>query len=428
MDLDFPSTKFSRKRTAEDNSTTTGLSVCHIEDTTPRILRRHRHRRCNVAAEIWGPDIPSSSLAESPPHIDAQKRPFSVYKAILRHNNLFFQFALRLPYASIIDLYAIDKEFHYRLNKYSVSLIHDYARHHAPLAGHIFSWVLYPELCISDPMLRPMDERQWLARDVPGFRWIGMILWRQNIVRSILTILSMEGHRMPAACEAALMKFWCLMEMKTTKLRLSFLQDKEIWTDADIINFQLLLVKLDMRFSDPILGNGACHLASMLLGQKSLSVLWKVLSGKIKLDYDKAADLVAKTYRVEDLDLDAHVWPEGIANENDGEQGGLLAREGWHQDGAKMEHAVDMVITEGIRRELHVQQYYLDFVLYGFVDERTGKNVPVPTQLRGVKGVKIPKEGWPVRKLRDGIIKDLDMLLGVVEGEHREAMDLSTSS
>ncbi|EUC30869.1 hypothetical protein COCCADRAFT_102727 [Bipolaris zeicola 26-R-13] len=423
MDLDFHSTNENRKRTVEDTSNTE-ISALYSQDPPPRVLRRYHHRHHNAASETWGLDIPSSQT-DSPPRNDTQKRPFSVYKAILRHNNLFFQFALRLPYSSIIDLYAIDKEFHYRLNKYSVSLIHDYARRHAPLAGHIFSWVLYPQLCISDPMLRPMDERQWLARDVPGFRWVGMILWRQKIVRSILTILSMEGHRVPAACEATLMKFWCLMEMKTTKLRLSFLKDKEIWADADIINFQLLIVKLDMRFSDPILGNGCCQLASLLLGQKSLSTLWKVLSGKLKLGYDTLSSMVVRTYHADDLDAQMHAMFQNMTDEEE-DPLGILAREGWHRDGAKMEHAVDMVIAEGIRRDLHVQKYYMDFILYGFMDERTGKNVPVPRQLRGEKNVNLPSEEWPEKKLRDDTIKKMDVLFGFVESKKGGALDTST--
>ncbi|KAJ6281485.1 hypothetical protein J3E71DRAFT_380571 [Bipolaris maydis] len=424
MDLAFYSTSDNRKRTAEDTSTATELYALHSQDPAPRVLRRHHHRHRNAASEMWGLDIPSSQT-DSHPRNDTQKRPFSVYKAILRHKNLFFQFALRLPYSSIIDLYAIDKEFHYRLNKYSVSLIHDYARRNAPLAGHIFSWVLYPQLCISDPMLRPMNERQWLARDVPGFRWVGMILWRQNIVRSILTILSMEGHRVPAACEATLMKFWCLMEMKTTKLRLSFLNDKEIWADDDIINFQLLLVKLDMRFSGPILGNGCCQLASMLLSQKSLSTLWKVLSGKLKLNYETTSNMVTETYHAGELDIQMQALLQDMTDE-EGNPLGLLAREGWHRDGAKMEHAVDMVIAEGIRRDLHVQQYYMDFILYGFMDEGTGKNVPVPRQLRGERNVKLQNEGWPEKKLRDDTIKELDVRFGVVESKKGDAMDTST--
>ena len=154
-----PSSKGKNKRAIDESPPATDRpqQPSKIDSNAPRILRRYQHRRRNVATEVWGPEIPSTTSPRAFADAPAPKQPFSVYKAILRHPNLFFQFALRLPYPSIIDLYAIDKEFHYRLNLYSVSLIHDYARYHAPLAGYIFSWVLYPRLCISYPMLRPMD-------------------------------------------------------------------------------------------------------------------------------------------------------------------------------------------------------------------------------------------------------------------------------
>ena len=412
MEMDSPTAKYANKRTAEETPSNISSSPT-ITDTTPCILRRHHHRRHNIAASLWGPEIPlPQTQSQNTPC--TSKPPFNIYAALLRHPNLFFQFALRLPYPSILALYAIDKEFHYRLNKYSVSLIHDYARHHAPLAGHIFSWVLYPQLLISDPQLRPMDGREWLARDVPGFRWVGMILWRQNVVRSILSMLAVEGHRVPDGCEAALMKFWCLMEMRTTALRSSFLHDDEIWTDGDIVLMQLFTIKLDMRLSDPVLGNGAAQLGAMLLSQKSLSTLWKVLAGRVRLDYDAATKMMVRTYVSEDLDTDAHPWLDDELDNGVAEaEWGLLAKEGWQSDGGRMMHAIDMVVTEGVRRGLHVQQYYLDFVLYGFVHGEAGRNLPLPTRLRGDGKLRWPSEGWPGKEVRDKTIRELDVRFGL---------------
>lgn len=434
MDVDSPNSKGRNKRVADDDSSpaTDAPTIHNLTTTAPRVLRRHTHRRRNVAATIWGPEIPSTPVpTSSGTRSIISSQPFNVYKALLRHPNLFFQFALRLPFPTIINLYAIDKEFHYRLNKYSVSLMHDYAKYHAPLAGFIFSWVLYPELCISDPMLRPMDERAWLARDVPGFRWIGMVLWRDRVVRSILTRLAMEGLRVPDDCVAALMKFWCLMEMKTTSLRLAFLRDTNIWTPLDIVHFQHFLVKLDMRFGDPVLGNGICELSHMLLTQKSLSVLWKVLTEKLKLDYDATTDILVHTYLTDDLDTDTHPWlDDEVENGVVEEEWGLLYREGWDMDGARMESPVDMVITEGIRRGLNVQQYLLDFISYGFVDEETGMNVPVPRMWRGERRVMVKKEGWLKKSARESLISGLDERFALrarqVKDDTTEVMDTST--
>lgn len=390
----------------------------------PQILRRHHHRRRNVAATVWGVEAPPpptshSNLPTSTPHTNpptsyrsfsGPRAAFNIYKSLLRHPNLFFQFCIRLPYASIVSLYAIDKEFHYRLNKYSVGLIHEYALYHAPIASKIFAWILYPELCISDPMLRPMDGRAWLARDVPGFRWVGMVLHRQSVVRGILTRLAVEGHRVPRLAFAVLCKFWGLMECKTIRVREAFLQDGAIWSDAEIAVFQLFLVKLDMRFSDPILGNGIGELSHMLLTQRGLGMLYDVLAGKMEMDYDRVTDILVRTYLSEDLDLDTHPWlDDEIDNGVPEEDWGLLSREGWHMDGKRMKSTVDMVITEGIRRGLDVQKYYLDFVLYGFVDDQ-GNNLPVPRMLGHGRSAKTVEMRWPSKQERQEALVSLRVL------------------
>lgn len=392
------------------------------DNNGPQILRRHHHRRRNIAATVWGVEAPptSSTHLQAPAShsnlplayssFSGPRAAFNIYKSLLRHPNLFFQFCIRLPYASIVSLYAIDKEFHYRLNKYSLGLIHEYALYHAPVASTVFAWILHPQLCISDPMLRPMDGRVWLARDVPGFRWVGMVLHRQRVVRGVLTRLAMEGHRVPRVAFAALCKFWGVMECKTTRLREAFLRDAAVWSDEEILVLQLVLVKLDMRFSDPVLGNGIAELSRMLLTQKGLDMLYGVLTGELRLDYDKLTDILVRTYLSEDLDLDTHPWlDDELDNGVPEECWGLLSREGWHVDGERMESAVDMVITEGIRRGLDVQKYYLDFVLYGFVDEK-GNNLPVPRTLGHGNAAKHVEMRWPSKQEREAALAGLRTL------------------
>ena len=427
MDLD-PRTP--RKRTASAALPTPSSIPGDIRDIR-RIGRRVTHRRANVAAAIWGPDLPVTSLpsksttgrnTHAPAPAPAVQQPFNIYKALLRHPNLYFQFALRLPFPSIIDLYAIDKEFHYRLNRYSVSLIHDYAKYHAPVASRIFSWILYPELCISDPMLRPMDGREWLARDVPGFRWIDMVLKRQKIVRGILTRLALEGHRVPSSCEASVMKFWVLMQMKSTALRLAFLRERSVWTDDDLLNFGLFLVKLDMRFAHAVLGNGVCELSHLLLTQKSLTLLYNVLVGKVVLEYENVDAVVVRTYLAEDLDTETHPWLDDEMDTGVPEEWwGLQTLEGWHMDGARMESPVGLVVMEGLRRRLGVQEHFLDFVTYGYVEQvekKQWKNLPRPRFLRRDKAVVVRTEGWPVSRIRKGLLGRFDGECGfVVEDE-----------
>jgi hypothetical protein len=438
MSIDSPSP--SRKRGA--SALSPGDQPTSSNSTSPGlvILSRQHHRRANLAASTWGPSIPltpstafphpDSATPASTSTSNAPSGPFNIYPSLLTHPTLFPSLVLSLPLYSALALYAIDKRFHYLFNKYYVSLIHSYAQHHCPVASHVFSWSMYPELCISDPLMRPMDSREWLARDVPGWRWVGMCMWRQSVVRSILTELAIAGHRVPAGVEVSLYKFWVLMETPTSAARTAYLQDSGIWTDQNIRHFSLFLVKLDMYFcSNPILGSGPCSLSHLLLSQKSLSTLHHVLNGKITLTYDTTTDMLIRTYLTSDLDTDAFSWiDDEIDNGIPEEYWGILMREDWDSEGERMECAVDMVVAEGVRRELHVQKHLLDFVMYGHVDN-DGKNEKVVRRWSGDRKT-MEREGWPGVGVREKTIKELDERFGVVKRgksgvDMMDAMDLS---
>jgi hypothetical protein len=288
---------------------------------------------------------------------------------------------------------------------------------------------MYPGVCISDPMLRPMDGREWLARDVPGWRWVGMCCWRQGVVRGTLTILARGGHRVARGCEEALYKFWVLMETPKAAVRAAYLQDKAIWTDANIRHFHLFLVKLDMYFANPVLGNGAASLSHLLLSQKSLSTLYHVLTGRITLTYDTTSDMLVRTYLTSDLDTEAFGWiNDEIDNGIPEKYWGILMKENWDEESERMECVLDMVVAEGVRRELHVQRHLLDFVTYGQVDGER-KNKKVVRRWRGDRKT-VEREGWPGAGVREKAIKELDEMFGVVnKGGRRvdmmDAMDLS---
>ncbi|KAF3009657.1 hypothetical protein E8E13_007896 [Curvularia kusanoi] len=423
------SSPHGQKRTADEFAPPSNtFNLTTTDPNTPRIIRRHQHRRRNIATATWGPELPPpparlQSFSSSNLSTSSRTRPFNIYKSLLRHPHLFFQFAVRLPLPTILSLYAIDKEFHYRLNKYSVGLIHEYALYHAPLAAPIFAWRLHPQLCISDPMLRPMDGREWLARDVPGFRWVGMVLSRQRIVNGVLSSFAREGLRVPRGAFEALCKLWCLMECPSTELREAFLRDKKVWRDEDLVLVQLVAVKLDMRFEDPVLGNGIAELGRLLLAQRGLGLLHKVLKGKVRFEYDDVTDLVVRTYLTEDLDTEMHPWLEDeIENGIPEEEWGILSREGWDMDGERMDSALEMVIMEGMRRSLGVHRWYLDFVLYGFVDEG-GENVATP-RLRRRQGVsEVIEMGWPKQHVREDALRRLKAMT-VHEGV--DTMDIDT--
>ncbi|KAF2179842.1 hypothetical protein K469DRAFT_715936 [Zopfia rhizophila CBS 207.26] len=405
--------KDKNKRTVSDlEQDATNSRNVPTHHTSPQILRRNR-RRLTDLHPLWSPYLSPKSIQSRPQPLNA---PFNIFTSIIRHPNLFFQFAMRLPPQTFMDLYAISKEFHYRANKYSVSIVHDYAHYHAPGSAFVFSWLLFPELCISDPILKPMDGRPHLARDIPSFRWVKLVLWRDAIVDEILTRLAMEGHRVPRGMNMVLMKYWVLMELSSQATRNIFIRDTRIWRDKDIMLFQLFVVKLDMRFACPIEGQGICELSHMLLMQKSLTTLRNVLVGKELTTYDEVYEMVIHTYPTADLDTDNHPWlADEIENGVPEEYWGILSKEGWNPtvdftENIRLESALDLVIKEGIRRGLRIGKDLLDYVMYGYVDPDTGENIPIP-KVHGVdKELMVPKEGWPLEKERVATIQRLDKL------------------
>ncbi|KAF2113573.1 hypothetical protein BDV96DRAFT_578063 [Lophiotrema nucula] len=385
---DASSTKGNNKRAADDADDTEDdrdnddHNAIIKPPSPPHVVRRAHNRRPSA---LWDLNPPATALfPQTPSH---QGRPFNIFKALLRHPNLFFQFALRLPPSTFLSLYSIDKEFHYRANKYSISLIYDFAKHHAPEAVWVFSWMLYPDLCISDPLLKPMDGRSHLARDIPGLRWVNMILSREKVVQEILTLLALEGHRVPAQTKGVLMKFWVVMERTSQGVREAFLADRGIWKDEDILLFQLLLVKLDMRIGCPVDGHGCGALSHLLLTQKSLIRLRNVLAGR---DLDEALDdIITKTYLEDDFDNDN--FPLLIDHVQDGvppHMFGELSHENWEgTSNETMESAVDLVIMEGMKRRLNIQFWLPDFVTAGWLDHE-GKNLPRPRKYFKVQTVR----------------------------------------
>lgn len=266
-----------------------------------------------------------------------------------------------------------------------------------------------------------MDGRNHLARDVPSLRWTKLVIFRDRVVREILTELALEGHRVPRATAKTVMKFWMLMEQNKQSTRTILLRAPTVWTNADLFLFHLFLIKLDMRFSHPIQGQGICRLSHLLLTQKSLVPLRDVLSGARVMDYDDLSDMVLRTYPQSALDLDNHPWMDDWIDSGVEEwEWGVLMKEGWREEGSALRPAVEMVIMESVRRGLHVQRFYLDFVMFGWVDGGTGENVPMPRRMKGEGGVVVPARGLPGPEEMEELERAWEEKFGKEEEEEKE--------
>jgi hypothetical protein len=251
-------------------------------------------------------------------------------------------------------------------------------------------------------MLRPMNDRAWLARDVPGWRWVGLVMYRQSIVRGILSSLEFEGcGTLPARTESVVCKFWLLIEFPHAHLRASFLQDTSIWSDEDILTFHLFMIKLDMRLSHPVIGNAACSLSHLLLNQKTLTHLHALLTTPDAFTYDSLVPLLVHTYPIDSFDLVEFPWlDDEEITDVDEEDWNILGKEGWDENGKEMMLASDCVVSEGLRRELHAQRWLLDGVMSGFEE---GDGV-----LRRWRSGERKYKGWLGGK-------ELGMVVGLVE-------------
>ena len=58
------------------------------------------------------------------------------------------------------------------------------------------------------------------------------------------------------------------------------MRNKDIWTDCDLYNAQLLFVKLGMHFNDHVYVPGSLELLHLMMGQRGLYPLWQLLMRK----------------------------------------------------------------------------------------------------------------------------------------------------
>ncbi|KAF2202625.1 hypothetical protein GQ43DRAFT_368735, partial [Delitschia confertaspora ATCC 74209] len=333
-------------------------------------------------------------------------QPFNIYQAIMRHPDVKYQFMLRLPPKSFIDLHAIDKRFHYIVcQKYS-SLMHDFAAHHAPDAAFCMPGHLFPDLCISDPTLKPMDNRAQLARDVPSLRWAQMVIYRERVVHDILTTLALAGLHVPRATTRVLLKFWACNELPTQGQRENFLADKSIWSDAELFVFRHFCVKLDMAISNPVFGRGACRLSRLLLSQKSWTLLRDLLIGQRMETLEGLGEIMMRTYQTEDMDVESHpILADEIESGVVLHEWGLLTREKGLFDHDVMQTSVRLLEKEIIRRGLRVDRWIPQMVVWGFIRPKTGENIPRRMSMR--RRVVLPDEGFPTKKVMDGAVEEM---------------------
>ncbi|GAD93550.1 predicted protein [Paecilomyces variotii No. 5] len=300
---------------------------------------------------------------------------FNVFNAIMKNPELAFIFAKHLDIRELISLYAISRDFHNLMNTRFAAMIIAQAKAKAPESAQIFPFRCYRKLCIEDPARNPHPDPAravlGVSRDVPSFKWLQMLLWRDKIVMDIVRLLHQEGMIMPRNCITAIKKIWFMMDIPDNARRIGLIQNQTFWPDADLFFAMLFIVKLDLRFTDPLTGGGNDRMRKLALAQETLTVLWRLLQrpslwthletlrGYARWKYEPPPHQVGKTL--------FGVPPEDI---------GRLQFENYGKTGRRvpMQLVDDLLIKECIRRQLGLHLRYNDMLMWGFVSPRWDPN------------------------------------------------------
>lgn len=300
------------------------------------------------------------------------RKNFSIFSELSNYLELFMELAKHLRINDLVSLYAISKDFNETLNGHLSHILKACATYQAPESSHIFVFTLYGSLCIRDPVGRPDPTNPAVARMVPSLRWLRMVIHREKCVRDILACMAREGHRMPKTMSLSMKKMWLTMDIPTSARRVQLMHNEKYWTDSDLYNIQMLVLKLDMRFNDPIEGPCDDGLRKLMLGQRGLTPLCQLLK---RTRFTDPLEVLEACLRYS-------YWPRpehrrlpilGVpANEV-----GRGHLEGWGVGKVHLYRPDELVMRESCRRNMNLKSHIYTMIAWGYVDAVTGENIKV---------------------------------------------------
>ena len=307
-----------------------------------------------------------------PPSHESNSRSFSVFNALLEYPELTLEFSKQFDVEDLISLYAISKEFHFLVNARFTAMILGQSNGKASESAKTFIFRCYKSLCMRDPARRLNDTKPDELRFIPSFRWLRMILFREAVVDDILQSLAAEGHRMPKRTRLTIKKIWFTIDISDNARRIGLMHNTTFWSDKDIFLATMFFLKLDMRLTHPTAGNGETGLRKMLLGQRSLSTLAEVLRREeMRTQVDMLRMIVRYNYeppRYRQMDI------MGVPSHEIGK----LQYEGWGAKNTKFIQIDELVMREAVKRRLNLQNYYVDMMIYGYVNKKNFQDIRTP--------------------------------------------------
>jgi hypothetical protein len=92
-----------------------------------------------------------------------------------------------------------------------------------------------------------------------------------------MTIMAEDGVPLPSRCESALKRMWFAMDILDNARRIGSMHTKKLIDDLDLYFIMCFIVKLELRFDDPIGLNRYYGLRKTILAQRGLLPLLRAL-------------------------------------------------------------------------------------------------------------------------------------------------------
>ncbi|SPJ86779.1 uncharacterized protein FTOL_11804 [Fusarium torulosum] len=321
---------------------------------------------------------------------------FDIITALCCNLELAIEIGKHLPPKDIVNLYIASAAFRKAVKGHMLSCIRMWIDTKAPEAGEVFHWKLYGKMLIRDPVARTSDaddarniEGRWETaktnpgkiRLIPGFKYLQLVLGRDQYCREILAMMARMGFLMPKTMYSTLLRLWLLLDISTSRQRQLFLRNQDYWTEDHLYNVQFFLVKLSMAFTHPYFHPHSIDMVRLMMGQKGLFPLWQLL---MRQKYTTISEIMTLKARY-DLRLSRAVWRGIQKNKWTTAYGvpireiGRGHREGWGKGLRHLGRPDELIPVEAVVRGLYLDDHITQMMVWGYIDFGTGENI-VPTE------------------------------------------------
>ncbi|KAE8380791.1 hypothetical protein BDV26DRAFT_118980 [Aspergillus bertholletiae] len=297
--------------------------------------------------------------------IDTPHNGFDILLAFTYHQELALKFTMHLNVEDLINLLAISKPFNQFVKRNYSDIIKCQAMRDAPESSRIFPFRCYPKLCIDNSNARGqiIPTRAIVSGNsfVPSFRWLQMIIYREEIVKKIMGRMLNAGHGLPKPCEPAIKKIWFLMDVPDNRRREWTLMNRNLWQDIELFFAMLFIAQLEAllkRKRSSIKG----RLYHLLMAQPTMTVLWDTLrDAALRNDFEILKSYVRWKYIP--LPHETNLYVYGVPPQ----EVGALQYEGYgrHERVSNFIQPDELIFAEMGRRNLNLGDMYKDIFVLG---------------------------------------------------------------